>query len=386
MKSRVLLVSVGRSDYGYFSPLYRRLNEESDIEVGYLVGGMHLEERFGLTVRMIEKDGARILGRVPLSMATGAPADIARSMGEGVTKFAEAYQELKPDLVVVLGDRYETMAAALATVPFNLPLLHLYGGERTDGAMDDVFRHAITKMSHLHGVSAESCRRRLVLMGEDPERIVQCGLLSLEGALAEPFLDQDLLSEKTGVPFGDEVFYVTYHPVTRELDRTEQEAKALLQALERFDQSILFTLPNADTLGDRVAARIREFVRNHPQARLVENLGAQLHWSVMHHATVMIGNSSSGILEAPSVGLPVVNVGNRQKGRERALNVIDSPGESGAIENAIRQAISTDFRKSIEGMTSPFEAADPSGSIVELIHRFFKTPEWRNKIMIEEIL
>ncbi len=364
MKS-IAVITVGRSDYGIYRPVLRRIREESSLRLGMIVSGTHLEPAFGRTEARIEADGFPIRDRVPLTPSEDEPASIAESMGRGVSGFARAYAGARPDLLVVLGDRYEMAAAALAALPFKIPVAHIHGGELTRGAFDDALRHAITKTSHLHFVATGESARRVVQMGEEPWRVTISGAPSLDSLRDFRPLPGRALETLVGLPLDRPPLLVTLHPVTLEYERTDRQVEDLLAALEVAGLPILFTLPNADTRGRVIRERVLAFVRTHPGARAVEALGTEAYFSFMAVAAAMVGNSSSGILEAASFRLPVVDVGARQEGRLRPANVIHCDDDRQAIGAALKQALSPGFRDGLRGLINPYGDGNAAPRIVD---------------------
>ncbi len=367
MKS-VAVVTVGRSDYSIYRPLLQRIAGHSELKLSVLVSGMHLEERFGLTVNLIEQDGFPVAARVPVLQAEDTPEAVATAIGRGVSGFAQTFASSRPDLLVVLGDRFEMFAAALAAVPFNIPILHLHGGELTEGAMDDRFRHGLTKMSHLHGVATEVYRRRVIQLGEEPWRVLCCGALSLDNMLAIRRLPRAELERRFDLDLSSPPLLVTLHPTTSEFEQAGPQTAALIAALQQVGLPVIFTMPNADMAGSVIREHILRFCASHPQARWVENFGPEGYFSILGEVSAMVGNSSSGLLEAPSFALPVVNIGSRQKGRLRAGNVIDVPEfEARQIVQAIRQALTPEFRRIAAGHEHFFGDGHASERLLDLI-------------------
>lgn len=364
---RVGVVTVGRSDYGIYRPLLRAITQAPDLDLWLYVSGAHLSPLHGNTVAEIEADGFPIRARIPITLADDSPASVATTMGLGVLGFSQAFADQPPDLLVVLGDRMEMLAAVVATLPFNIPVAHIHGGEATEGAIDDVIRHSITKMSHLHFVATETYARRVIQMGEEPWRVHVTGAPALDACAEMPLLPLAELEQRVGLPLKEAPLLVTYHPVTREPEQTEREFDALLAALRQWEQPIVFTYPNADPGHAHIIAGIEDFVAAHERAVAVKHLGAQAYFSLMHCAAAMVGNSSSGIVEAASFALPVVNIGNRQKGRLRGPNVIDVVGDAQAILEAIRLAASHGFHSRLMGMQNPYGDGRASERIVHVL-------------------
>lgn len=348
------VVTVARSDYGIYLPLLQKIQADPDLRLHLIVAGMHLSPEFGLTVKAIEADGFEIGERVEMLLSSDTPEGIAKSMGLGTIGFAQAYTRFRPDILVVLGDRFEMHAAVVAALPFNIPVAHIHGGELTEGAIDDAIRHSITKMSHLHFVATETYAQRVIQMGEEPRRVIISGAPSLDNLHRIHLLSREELEEQCKIELKSPLLLITYHPVTLEYEQTEDQVRDLLAALEEIEAMMVFTYPNADTCGHLIIQMVREFTAKHPSARLLVSLGTKRYFSMMKHASAMIGNSSSGIIEAPSFQLPVVNIGNRQRGRVRAKNVIDVVCSRHEIRAAIKKAISPEFRTSLVNLDNPY--------------------------------
>jgi UDP-N-acetylglucosamine 2-epimerase (non-hydrolysing)/GDP/UDP-N,N'-diacetylbacillosamine 2-epimerase (hydrolysing) len=376
------VVTVARSDYGIYVPLLRALQAADGLELALFVGGMHLSPDFGLTVRGIEADGFPIAARVEMALTADAPAEIARSMGLGVTGFAGAFARSRPDILVVLGDRFEMHAAALAALPFKLPVAHIHGGELTYGAMDDALRHSMTKLSHLHFTATEAYARRVIQLGEEPWRVTVSGAPGLDNLRTVALLSRAEIEARYKLRLDEPFLIVTYHPVTLAYERTAWQTAELLAALDETKLPAVFTLPNADTAGRIITEMLRGFVAAQPRCWLVDSLGTQGYFSLMALAAAMVGNSSSGLLEAPSFRLPVVNIGDRQAGRVRAANVLDVGYSRAEILAGIRRAVEPGFRAGLAGLVNPYGDGHAAGRIVErlksvalddrlLVKRFF---------------
>jgi UDP-hydrolysing UDP-N-acetyl-D-glucosamine 2-epimerase len=355
MKPRkIAVVTVGRSDYGILRPILRRIAAEPALELQLIVSGAHFSDKFGRTVGEIERDDFPIAARLPLDEGSGAPEEIARLMGAATTGFAETYARLRPDFVLLPGDRFETHSAAVAAVPLRLPIAHLHGGELSFGAMDDAFRHSITKLAHLHFVSTEEAGRRVAQMGEEPWRITVSGAPGLDNLADVELASMADFAARRGVPLTEPPLLITFHPVTLEHERTDAQIHELLAALERFAQPILWTLPNADPGHEPIIAAIRGFAERRGNVFVLPSLGTRDYFSAMAWAAAMVGNSSSGIVESGSFPLPVVNLGNRQAGRTRGPNVVDCPTEREAITAAIQRALDPAFRTSLASLRNPY--------------------------------
>jgi GDP/UDP-N,N'-diacetylbacillosamine 2-epimerase (hydrolysing) len=348
------VVTVSRSDWGHLRPVLRELAGAPDVELRLFVGGMHLVETFGRTVEAIEADGWPIAERIEMLEPGDGPEAVAASTGRGVAGFAGAYARQRPDLLVVLGDRFEMLAAAVAALPFALPVAHLHGGEVSEGAFDNQIRHAITKLAHLHMVSADAHARRVRALGEEGWRIHTVGAPGLDRIRTTRLLPRGELAAVLELPAEGRWALVTFHPVTLEYRETATQVEELVAALEKLDMTLVVTYPNADTAGRTIIERLEELRARSPRVRLVKNLGDDRYLSLLEHADVMIGNSSSGLIEAPSFGLPVVNVGSRQRGRLRGENVIDVEARREEILQGVERALAPGLRRHLRGVANPY--------------------------------
>jgi UDP-N-acetylglucosamine 2-epimerase (non-hydrolysing)/GDP/UDP-N,N'-diacetylbacillosamine 2-epimerase (hydrolysing) len=334
-----------------------------------IVSGMHLAPEFGSTVMEIEADGFPIAAKVDMYVSSDRPGSIARAMGSGGIGFAGAYEHLTPDILIVLGDRFEMHAAAVAAVPFLIPIAHIAGGAITNGAIDDSFRHSITKLSSLHFVENALYARRVIQMGEEPWRVHVTGALGLDNLGEFKPLSVDDLNGRFGLALDPEnpPLLVTFHPVTREYGNTHQYVTELLAALETCGMPLVFTYPNADTGGRLIIEMIETFVRDHPQARAVPHLGTRAYFTLMAHARAMVGNSSSGIIEAASFRLPVVNIGTRQKGRLAPSNVFHVGYSRNEILGGIQQTTRLEFRELLRSLFNPYGDGRAAERMVEVL-------------------
>ncbi len=366
---RICVVTVARSDYGILRPLLRRIDEAPDLELSLVAAGTHLAPEFGNTIEEIRGDGFEIALTVDLSLASDRPGGIARSMGLGTIGFAQAYEQLRPDLLVVLGDRFEMQAAALAAVPFLIPIAHIAGGALSGGAIDDAFRHAITKLSNLHFVETEDYARRVVQMGEEPWRVHCTGALGLDNLNEIERLSLDDLDRRFDLELeaGEPPLLVTFHPVTREYKETRRYMEALLAALEDCGRPLVFTYPNADTNGRVIIEMIERFLRDCPRARCVPHFGTVGYFRLMSQAAAMVGNSSSGIVEAASFKLPVVNIGTRQLGRLAPENVVATGYGRDDILEGIHRVTSPDFRNGLKTLVNPYGDGHAAERMVEVL-------------------
>jgi len=364
------VVTTSRADYGIYLPLLKRIKSDPDLRLHLIVSGMHLSPEFGLTVKQIEADGFEIAERVEMLLSSDTPEGIAKSVGVGVMGFAQVYARSRPDILIVLGDRFEMYAAVVAAVPFNIPIAHLHGGELTQGAIDDVLRHSITKMSHLHFVATQEYARRVRQMGEEDWRVIVSGALSLDSLNTTPFMSRAELETRFNLRLGDAPLLVTFHPTTLEYEQAEWQMNELLSALELCGLPAVFTLPNADTNGRVLIRMINDCVKSNPMFQKVESFGATGYFSIMRIARAMVGNSSSGIIESASFRLPVVNIGNRQEGRARGINVIDVGYDRANILEGIHRATSNEFSASLRDMHNLYVTSiEAAKTIVDAIKR-----------------
>ena len=362
---RVGVVTVGRSDFGIYRPVLRQILAHTDLELVLLVSGMHLSPEFGRTIDEIESEGFEVAHQVEMLVSSDTPEAIAKSIGLGVIGFSQVYAGADLDLLVVLGDRFEMLAAAIASVPFALPMAHVHGGESTEGLIDEPIRHSLTKMSHLHFVSTTDYSRRVVQMGEEPWRVSVSGAPSLDNLAELELMSREELEQDLGVDLSGSTALLTYHPVTLELSQTAERCRRFLDGVERSGVDAIFTCPNADTTGRVVIDLIEAFVARNERHHLIANLGTHRYFSLMNHVALMVGNSSSGIIEAASFGLPVVNVGIRQQGRVRGPNVIDVEEDEVQVARGITAALQPSFREGVKGLPNPYGNGTASQDIVE---------------------
>lgn len=373
------IVTGARSDWGIYLPILRMIQQDTGLRLHLIVSGMHLSPEFGRTVRVVEEDGFEVAEQIEMLLSSDTPGGLVTSMGVGLIGFAQAYSRKLPDILLVLGDRVEMLAAATAALPFKLPVAHIHGGESTEGLIDEAIRHAITKMSHLHFVSTDVYARRVIQMGEEPWRVVVSGAPSLDNLRTLRLLNAGELASAYGVPVNRPFLLVTYHPVTLEYDQTESQVREVLAALEKVDLDLVFTYPNADTSGRLILEMIQGFAAERPGTHVLVNVGTAAYFGLMSAAAAMVGNSSSGLIEAPSFRLPVVDIGNRQRGRVRATNVIGCRPERGEIVEAIRQATSAEFRASLTDLVNPYG----DGRAAERIVRTLKETALDERLLLK---
>ncbi|HHH1036041.1 TPA: UDP-N-acetylglucosamine 2-epimerase, partial [Yersinia enterocolitica] len=337
MPKTVAVFSGTRADYGLLYWLMFDINKDPDLILKLLVSGTHLSPEFGLTYKKIEDDGFKIDEKIEILLSSDSAVGTAKSMGLGIISFADALNRIAPDLLVVLGDRFEALAVAQTAMILRIPIVHIHGGELTAGAYDDSIRHAITKLSYLHFTATEEYRRRVIQLGEEPDRVKNVGAVGLDHLRRTPLLDLDELSTSLGFDIEVDYFLVTYHPVTLSGEPSETSFKNLLTALDSFpDYQIILTYPNADDGGRCIIPMIEAYAACQPQRVLaIPSLGQARYLSAVKHASAVIGNSSSGIIEVPSLNVPTVNIGQRQDGRLAAKSVINCTANVESIKKAI---------------------------------------------------
>jgi UDP-hydrolysing UDP-N-acetyl-D-glucosamine 2-epimerase len=337
---KICFVTGSRADFGLLVWPMRAIQQTAGLKLQLVATGMHLSPEFGTTINHIRDEGFAVDDAVESLLSSDSGTGVAKSVGIGTIGFADAFARLAPDLVVVLGDRFETFAAAQAAMFMRLPMAHLFGGDVTEGAVDESIRHAISKMSHLHFTSNRDSTRRLMQLGEDPSRIHTIGSPGIDAIKRLKLMDRETVGREVGMALGPRNMLVTFHPVTVETGRSVNELDELFGALSILDPEwrLFFTLANADAEGRALNGRIEAFAASRPNAIAVASLGQLRYLSLMNQVDVVVGNSSSGVLEAPSLNVPTVDVGDRQKGRERANSVFNAPAERNAIVAAISKA------------------------------------------------
>ncbi len=368
-KRKICVVTGTRAEYGLLYWLMKEVQNDLDLELQIIVTGMHLSPEFGLTYKVIEDDGFVIDAKVEMLLSSDSPVGIAKSIGLGVSGFADAFEWLKPDILVLLGDRYEILAAAQAAMVARIPIAHIHGGEATEGLIDEAIRHCITKMAHLHFVAAEPYRKRVVQMGENPQRVINFGAPGLDNIFKLKLLNRQEFEESIDFQLGDLNFLVTYHPVTLSSYGPQKAMQALFSALDNFPEAkIIITKPNSDTEGRVIFQMIDDYAAKQPdRIAAFISLGQLRYLSAITHVDVVIGNSSSGLVEVPALNKPTVNLGDRQKGRLKARSVIDCKETPVAITTAIQKALSPEFQRSLPDVVSLYGAGNVSFRIKECL-------------------
>ena len=369
MSKKIAVFTGTRAEYGLLYWLIKDINEDPDLTLQLLVSGMHLSSEFGETYKQIEKDGFNIDEKIEILLSSNSSVGTAKSMGLGVLGFADALDRLSPDALVILGDRFEALAVAQTAMIMRIPILHLHGGEITEGAYDDAIRHAITKLSYLHGTSTEEYRQRVIQLGESPERVKNIGAIGLDHLLRSEFMSVNEIAESLDFELSKPYFLVTYHPVTLGEEPPEESFLALTDALDEFkDHKVIITYPNADDGGRKIIPLLEAYAReNADRVLAIPSLGQKRYLSTVKHATAVIGNSSSGIIEVPAFDVPTVDIGVRQKGRLAAKSVLNCSADEESIIEAIESAVSRSYKSANEKIHNPYGSGNASAQAIEML-------------------
>lgn len=347
-----------RADYGIMSRLVHLIDKDPDLQLQIIATNMHLSPEFGMTYKEIENDGFKIDKKVEMMLSSDTATGTVKSMGLALIGFADALEDLKPDLAVILGDRYEMLAAAEACLINKVPIAHIAGGAISEGAYDDAIRHSITKMSHLHFTETDEYRKRVIQLGEHPDRVWSTGALGVNNIRNEQIMPLSELESSLDFHLGEKFLLITFHPVTMENATAAEQCENLLTALREVNREyqLLFTLPNSDTDGRVIIQKIKDYVsKNSDRAFAITSLGKRRYYSALKYTTAVIGNSSSGLVEAPSFHIPTLNIGNRQQGRTRGESVIDVVATYEGIREGLNKALSTDFMNRAKKSNNPYE-------------------------------
>ncbi|MDH3346507.1 MAG: UDP-N-acetylglucosamine 2-epimerase [Desulfobulbaceae bacterium] len=366
---KICFFTGSRAEYGLMRALMKAVQKDPKLELQLIVSGSHLEQNFGNTVQEIEKDGIPISQRLAIETLGDTPQATCAAMAKVIANMGQTLEKFKPDMLIVLGDRFETFAAAAAATVSQVYLVHIHGGELTLGAYDDALRHGITKMSQLHLAATEEYRNRIIQMGEKPETVFNVGSPGVEATKNIQVMSRTELERELDFSLAQPSVIVTYHPETRDTLEPVTVMKDIIKVLDGIDKlRIIFTAANGDAGGREINEVIKEYTNEHPEKSLyVPSLGQHRYFSVLRLVDAMVGNSSSGIIEAASFGLPVVNIGERQKGRVRTKNIIDSPANSKAVQEACERALSADFRQCSGCVTNPYEKENTTFLIMEIL-------------------
>jgi len=368
MKKIINILTATRAEYGLLKPIISKLNSIKEFDVRIVATGAHLSPEFGTTYQEIEKDGFKIDEKIEILLSSDTPSTISKSMGLAMISFADYFKKLNPDLLIVLGDRYETLAVVIAAMNQRIPIAHLYGGETTEGAIDESIRHAITKFSYLHFTSNDEYRKRVIQLGEHPSRVFNVGAIGIENILKEKLLLKEELESELGIGLSRPYAVVTFHPVTLENNSAEKQIEALLEACREYKNlNFIFTKANADAEGRIINQYIDRYAQCNDNIFVFTSLGMRRYLSALKYCSMVIGNSSSGLIEAPSFGIPTINIGDRQKGRIQADSVINCEPIKDDITKAINLALSEEFVQKAKKTVNPYGNGDTSDKIVEVI-------------------
>lgn len=371
---RIAILTATRAEYGLLRPLIRRMKEDAEIEVSLLVTGTHLSKEYGMTCNEIEQDGNTINVKIPILSYGQDGIDVSNTMANALNKFSEFFKKTRIDFLVVDGDRYETLAVCIAAVNSSIPIVHIGGGEITEGAADEYYRHAISKLSYLHFTVMDVCRKRVIQMGEDPKRVFVSGALGIENIMNINYISKKELEKELNFSLDKPYAVVTYHPVTLENNSEIIQTKEILSACEYFQNyKFIFTKSNADHGGNKINDSIQEYVNNNrKQAVCVASLGAVKYLSALKYASFVMGNSSSGIIEAPSFNIPTINIGDRQRGRVQADSILNCRPERNEIIKCIKETESEKCRAVCENVKNPYGDGKASRKIIDEIKYYIK--------------
>ena len=363
---QIAVITTSRADYGHlFWPL-RLIEESPSLNLSLIVMASHLSDEFGSTVQQIEADGFEIAHRIPCLVDGDSDVSMAKTIGRGIDGLADVLGESRPDLLLLIADRYEMLAPASVALALRIPIAHIEGGDISEGAVDDAVRNALTKMSHLHMTPTRDAERRVLAMGEEPWRVSFCGAPSLDHLRRSDIPDKAALEQTLGIAIADDLCVVAYHPVTLDADTTA-ESDALFEVMVNESRQQVWCFPNADVGYSELVHRTRALCQQHGNAHLYTNLDHLSYWALLHRAQLMIGNSSSGIMETPSIALPCVNIGDRQRGRTTAANILNVPADTQAIQRAIAEACTKEFRDRLRGMENPYGDGHAAERIVDIL-------------------
>ncbi|WP_427500930.1 UDP-N-acetylglucosamine 2-epimerase [Methylomonas sp. MED-D] len=368
---KICVVTGSRAEYGLLYWLLNEIQTDPDLTLQLVATGMHLSPEFGLTWRQIEADGFSIARKVEMLLSSDTPTGISKAMGLGLIGFADAFGELNPDIVVVLGDRFEIFAAAQAAMNLRIPIAHIHGGELSEGAVDDAIRHALTKLSHLHFTAAEVYRQRVIQLGEQPQRVFNVGAPGLDNIARLPLLDRAGLEQAIDFKLAERNLLATFHPATLEAETAAEQFQQLLQALDAFPEvRVIFTYSNADAGGRVIAGLIEDYLARWPErVAAFVSLGSLRYLSAMRHVDAVVGNSSSGLLEAPAFKIPTVDIGDRQRGRLCAASVLHCPPQAEAIQAALEKVWSGELAETLANLHQPYGTGGASARIKDLLKR-----------------
>lgn len=368
MIKKICIVTGTRAEYGLLKPLIKRIKEEKQLQLQLLVTGMHLSPEFGLTYKQIEEDGFKIDEKIEILLSSDKDSGICKSVGLGMILFSEALERLIPDLIVVLGDRFEIFSLVSCAGILKIPVCHLHGGETTEGAYDEFFRHCITKMSYLHFTSTEEYRKRVIQLGESPERVFNVGAIGLENIKNLKIISENELEEKLNIKFTSKIFVVIFHPVTLEKNTAESQLNELLKAIEIENIDVIFIKGNADSGGRAINRKIEEFSKkNNDKYKIFSSLTIEEYFSILKYSKGLIGNSSSGIIELPYLKVGNLNIGDRQKGRIQSSSTLNCNPIKEEIIEKIKIMLTDEYKEKVQKTVSPYGDGEVSSKIVDII-------------------
>ncbi len=369
---KICIFTGTRAEYGLLKPLMEEIQKDKDLKLQIVVSGMHLSPEFGLTYQQIEKDGFKIDEKIEMLLSSDTSIGMSKSIGLGIIGYTDALERLKPDIVVILGDRFEALAFAVASYTLKIPIAHLHGGEATFGALDEGYRHAITKLSYLHFTSTEDYRKRVIQMGEDPRRVFNVGALGIDNIARINLLSKKEIEEILGKKLKKRNLLITFHPVTFEDESSEKQFKELLKALDELQDTLLiFTKANADAEGRKINKLIDEYTAQNPDKAIAfTSMGQHLYLSTMKYVDAVVGNSSSGIIEAPSFRIGTINIGKRQLGRIKAESVIDCEPSYESIKKALDYLYSEEFQRKLKNVDNPYGKGNSAQKIKSILKQY----------------
>lgn len=371
MKKTISVLTATRAEYGLLKPIIAKLNTVEEFDIRIVATGAHLSPEFGLTYKEIEKDGFIIDEKINILLSSDTPSSISKSMGLAMISFADYFESLNPDLLIILGDRYETLAVAATAMNQRIPMAHLYGGETTEGAVDESFRHAITKLSYLHFTSTDEYRKKVIQLGEHPNRVYAVGAIGIENILNEKMLTKVELENELEICLDKPYAMVTFHPVTLESNSSENQIESLLEVCKEYKNLyFILTKANADVEGRVINHLIDKYARENDNIIAFKSLGTRRYLSALKYCSMVIGNSSSGLVEAPSFGIPTINIGDRQKGRLQASSVINCEPKKNSIRQTIKIALSEDFTRKAKNTVNPYGNGDTSDKVVDVLKEY----------------
>ena len=376
MTKKICIITGTRAEYGLLRPLIDKINLSNDFELKLVATAMHLSLEFGLTYKLIEADGFIIDKKIEILLSSDTAVGISKSVGLAIISFSEYFSEETPDLVIVLGDRFEIFSVVTSATLAKIPVAHVHGGETTEGAYDEAFRHCISKMSYLHFTSTEEYKRRVIQLGEDPSRVFNVGALGVENIKRLSLIDvntlEDHINFKLDKPYG----LVTFHAVTLETSTSESQVCELLMALDSFpNMKFLITKGNSDSNGRIINSLLEDYSeKNKDRIKLFTSMGQIAYLSAMKHCSMVLGNSSSGIIEAPTFNIPTINIGDRQKGRIQTKSIINCTSKKDAIIESIKKALNVDYINSLNSIVNPYDGGDTSCKIMDILIKVLHSP------------